>query len=266
MPPSRSLRLILVLLCTVVHCSALVGMRRRKSNDESDLTASSSGGMQAAAGTQQQARRWLDRPATKSAMLIIAGGCSGAIAKSVTAPLERAKLLSQAGVSGNFLSLMQDVIKTEGWRGLWRGNSANVIRVIPNKGVLLMCSDMYKSSVLAALPQAGTAAISSVAGGLAGLTAVLVTYPLELVRTRMAYRICDVMACEQYATVWATLRSVVKEAGPIGLYAGVGMTLIGTLPFEGIKFGLYDCERLPRLSAATRRPSPAPPPQMTSRV
>ena len=37
-----------------------------------------------------------------------------------------------------------------------------------------------------------------------------------------------------------TLRSVVKAGGPIGLYAGVGMTLIGSLPFEGIKFGVYD--------------------------
>ena len=34
---------------------------------------------------------------------------------------------------------------------------------------------------------------------LAGLTAVLLTYPLELVRTRMAYRICDGLACEATA-------------------------------------------------------------------
>mgnify|MGYP002884670849 FL=1 len=38
----------------------------------------------------------------------------------------------------------------------------------------------------------------------------------------------------------SSLRSVVSQSGPLGLYAGVGMTLIGSLPFEGIKFGLYD--------------------------
>ena len=33
---------------------------------------------------------------------------------------------------------------------------------------------------------------------------------------------------------------MVATSGPLGLYAGVGMTLLGALPFEGIKFGLYD--------------------------
>ena len=47
-------------------------------------------------------------------------------------------------------------------------------------------------------------------------------------------RVCVCCVCR------GTLRSVVKAGGPIGLYAGVGMTLIGSLPFEGIKFGVYD--------------------------
>ena len=146
-------------------------------------------------------------------------------------------LLSQAGATSNF-QVMRDVVAAEGWQDCGAAH-ANVIRVIPNS-ILLMCSDMYKSGVMSALPAAGSTAVSTIAGGLAGLTAVLSTYPLELVRTRMAYRICDPISCEAYATVWSTLRSVVRETGPIGLYAGVGMTLIGSLPFEGIKFGLYD--------------------------
>ena len=51
----------------------------------------------------------------------------------------------------------------------WRGNLANVIRVIPNKGITLMCADMYKVGVLAALPGCDRAFISSIAGGFAGL-------------------------------------------------------------------------------------------------
>ena len=65
------------------------------------------------------------------------------------------------------------MVKVEGFWGLWRGNLANIIRVVPNKGVLLMCSDMYKATIAAALPGCGGATISSIAGGLAGLTAVL---------------------------------------------------------------------------------------------
>ncbi len=64
------------------------------------------------------------------------------------------------------------VVKVEGWAGLWRGNMANVIRVVPNKGLTLMCSDMYKAGVMAALPGCNGATISSIAGGFAGITAV----------------------------------------------------------------------------------------------
>ena len=45
------------------------------------------------------------------------------------------------------MQLLAEVVRAEGLRGLWRGNPANIVRVIPNKGVLLMCSDMYKETV-----------------------------------------------------------------------------------------------------------------------
>jgi hypothetical protein len=202
----------------------------------------------AAAGKDKKPKRWLDKPATKSAMLILAGGLSGALAKSVVAPLERVKIMSQAGDNGNFLKLLADVVRAEGWTGLWRGNTANVIRVIPNKGVLMMCSDMYKAGVAAALPTINGASVSSIAGGLAGVTAVICTYPLELARTRMAYRIQD--GSTQYNNLISTFRAVIASDGLLGLYSGVWATLLGVLPFEGIKFGLYDILKsaLPRNS------------------
>jgi hypothetical protein len=123
-----------------------------------------------------------------------------------------------------------------------------VIRVIPNKGVLMMCSDMYKAGVAAALPTINGASVSSIAGGLAGVTAVICTYPLELARTRMAYRIQD--GSTQYNNLISTFRAVIASDGLLGLYSGVWATLLGVLPFEGIKFGLYDILKsaLPRNS------------------
>lgn len=226
--------LIPLLLCATSH--AAVRHRKDEPLVATPLKPRSSKTTGAAVGAQS----WLQKPATKGALLVIAGGLSGALAKTATAPLERVKIMSQAGETSNFVKLMADVVRVEGWQGLWRGNTANVVRVIPNKGVLMMCSDMYKAGVAAALPSCNGATISSIAGGLAGLTAVLTTYPLELVRTRMAFRICDDVAYTQYASILSTLRSVVSTGGPLSLYAGVGATLIGALPFEGIKFGLYD--------------------------
>ena len=99
----------------------------------------------------------------KSTLLVVAGGLSGAVAKTATAPLERVKLLAQAGTQGGMTKLLGDVVAAEGLAGLWRGNPANVLRVIPNKGILLMCSDMYKAGVAAALPMTGAATVAAVA-------------------------------------------------------------------------------------------------------
>ena len=207
-------------------------------------------------------RVWLHgRPSARSAVLVAAGGLSASVAKTVTAPLERAKLLAQAGLAGTFLDLMVQVVRAEGWFGLWRGNAANLYRVIPNKGILLMCSDMYQGLLTAALPFAlAPAALSSLAGALAGFTSVLTTYPLELVRTRMAFRILKIGGAagraagdtaaspEPYATVGGTLMSILASDGLAGLYSGMGATLFGSLPFEGLKFGLYTWlrNRMPR--------------------
>ena len=82
-------------------------------------------------------------PHQKATVLLIAGGIAGATAKSCVAPLERVKLLSQAGETKlGVIGTMKRVIEEEGIQGLWRGNTVNVLRMIPNKGVLHMTNDM----------------------------------------------------------------------------------------------------------------------------
>ena len=59
--------------------------------------------------------------------------------------------------------------------------------------------------------------MSSLSGALAGLTAVLVTYPLELVRTRMAFRICTDETALAYRTLTSSFRQVLSQEGALGL-------------------------------------------------
>ena len=53
--------------------------------------------------------------------------------------------------------------------------------------------------------------------------------------------------CSAYNTMGGTLSAVLRSEGMRGLYSGVGATLLGALPFEGIKFGTNDYlrQRLP---------------------
>eukprot|EP00908_Phaeocystis_cordata_P024969 Transcript_7428.p1 GENE.Transcript_7428~~Transcript_7428.p1 ORF type:complete len:313 (-),score=98.81 Transcript_7428:185-1123(-) len=167
----------------------------------------------------------------------LSGGVAGAVAKTAVAPLERIKLLNQAGQSAGLFATLHKVMHNEGWRALWRGNTVNVIRMIPNKGILLGCSDVYKDAMRSlCLGPFWTGALS---GALAGGTAIVLTYPLDLARTRMAGFLLQKGEVTQYPTLVATISAVYRTEGFRALFRGVGPTLAGSFPYEGIKFGTY---------------------------
>ena len=60
---------------------------------------------------------------------MICGGLAGCIAKTATNPLERIKMLSQTGEHGlqqtSVSSLYRNILKNEGFIGLWAGNGVN---------------------------------------------------------------------------------------------------------------------------------------------
>uniref|UniRef100_A0A7S4V0H8 Mitochondrial carrier protein n=2 Tax=Guillardia theta TaxID=55529 RepID=A0A7S4V0H8_GUITH len=188
-------------------------------------------------------------PGQKTAILLIAGGIAGATAKTCVAPLERVKLLAQAGECRNgIVSAFKSVIEQEGIRGLWRGNTVNVLRMVPNKGVLHATNDLYKelaASIAANVPAVAAAGMGMqhfLSGSLAGMTSVAATYPLDLIRTRMAGRLMTEGAIKTGVagnTWWQTAVGVVEKEGLMGLYRGVSPTLIGAFPYEGIKFYSY---------------------------
>jgi len=169
--------------------------------------------------------------------LMIAGGGAGAITKTAVAPFERIKILCQVGESRGFVSTFVAVVRNEGVLGLWRGNFANVIRIIPNKGVLFMCSDTYKGLLRSPGEKVLPTWKSFVAGSLSGATAVLATYPLDLARGRVAGKLGKE---NQFKGILSTFRLTLKNEGFFALYRGVGPTLAGSFPYEGIKFGVYD--------------------------
>lgn len=87
--------------------------------------------------------------------------CSPARFRLHTVLHRRLKLLAQAGeLKGGIWAGMQTVVKEEGFKGLWRGNTVNVLRMIPNKGVLHATNDLYKDMTLH-LALTGTAAAAA---------------------------------------------------------------------------------------------------------
>jgi hypothetical protein len=61
-----------------------------------------------------------------------AGGVAGMVAKSVVAPVDRVKILFQVSSEGFSIGrmrhIMSRIVEEEGIRGLWKGNSATMLR------------------------------------------------------------------------------------------------------------------------------------------
>jgi len=193
----------------------------------------------------------------------VAGGTAGMVARTVIAPIERIKIIYQTRrvVGGpdagrGWLVLVRHVVDDAGgglFRGVsafWKGNSVAVIRVFPYLGVQLASNEYYRKLLKTASANrgVGVAATSAevvhfVAGGGAGMTAVLTTYPLDLARARMA------LLLEQGAvkmpSMWGTLRQVYAEQGSVrALYSGAGISMTGAAIYCGLKFASYDASKM----------------------
>lgn len=187
---------------------------------------------------------------------LIAGGAAGAFAKTAVAPLERVKILLQTRTVG-FQSLgvyqsLKRVLKHEGVIGFYKGNGASVLRIVPYAALHFMTYEQYRLWILDNYQALGTGpVVDLLAGSAAGGTAVLCTYPLDLARTKLAYQVGDTRGNISsgkktnyprpvYGGIRNVLTSVYREGGVRSLYRGVGPTLVGILPYAGLKFYIYE--------------------------
>lgn len=186
---------------------------------------------------------------------LIAGGAAGAFAKTAVAPLERVKILLQTRTQGfQSLGILQSLRKLwqyEGVRGFYKGNGASVLRIVPYAALHYMTYEQYRCWILNNAPSVGTGpVVDLLAGSAAGGTAVLCTYPLDLARTKLAYQVSNVAQPVNslgnfgrqpvYNGVKDVFKTVYKEGGVRSLYRGIGPTLIGILPYAGLKFYIYE--------------------------
>lgn len=170
----------------------------------------------------------------------VSGGLAGMCAKSSTAPLDRLKILLQAqnkyyrnyGVFTGFMA----IYKNEGFRGYYKGNGAMMLRIFPYAAIQFAAYEQYKRLLKPFFNQK-THTSKIFAGSLTGMTAVLFTYPLDMVRARLAYQVHE----KRYRSILHTLTSIPKqEGGLIALYRGFSSTIIGMIPYAGTAFYSYE--------------------------
>ncbi len=77
-----------------------------------------------------------------------------------------------------------------------------------------------------------------VMGAMAGVASVLVTYPLDFVRSRITVQAKAAEGARYKGLVDAIVR-ITAEEGPFALYRGLNATVMGIMPYLGVQFMTY---------------------------
>jgi solute carrier family 25 (adenine nucleotide translocator) protein 4/5/6/31 len=191
---------------------------------------------------------------TNFIMDFAAGGISGAVAKTATAPIERVKLIIQTQDANpliksgkvqrytGIVNCFTRVFQEQGFAAFWRGNFTNVIRYFPTQAFNFAFKDTIKSFFPRYSPKTdfGMFFLTNMAsGGLAGAGSLCIVYPLDYARTRLASDVGS--GAKSFNGLADCLAKTAKGPGGFfSLYNGFGVSVAGIIPYRGVYFGMFD--------------------------
>ncbi|GMI57035.1 hypothetical protein ScalyP_jg993, partial [Parmales sp. scaly parma] len=185
---------------------------------------------------------------TQALKQLFCGGVAGALAKTLTAPLSRLVILFQVHslvsskkssapqFATGAISGAQKILTREGAWAFWKGNGTSVLHRFPYSGINFFVYEKALQRLTPAEPALPLTVFCSRfgAGAIAGCSAVIMCYPLDLIRTRL---MTD--HNRSYRGITDVFRKIIATDGALGLYSGLSATLMVAVPSFAISYGVY---------------------------
>lgn len=185
----------------------------------------------------------------------ICGGVAGALSRTAVSPMERVKVLFQVqGGSGSgqsykkgTLATIAQIYREEGYKGLFRGNGINCIRIVPYTAIQYTVYENLKEFLTNNNRNLNTYE-KLFCGMMGGLASVLGTYPMDLVKTRLSILtskslkgIDNSKNLKIDLSMWGNLKQIYfNEGGIKGLYRGFVPTSLGVAPYVSLNFSIFE--------------------------
>uniref|UniRef100_A0A1B6JTJ0 Mitochondrial thiamine pyrophosphate carrier n=1 Tax=Homalodisca liturata TaxID=320908 RepID=A0A1B6JTJ0_9HEMI len=178
---------------------------------------------------------------------IVAGGVSGVLTRFICQPLDVIKIrfqlqvepISKRSMGSKYQSMSQAlplIIKEEGVKAFWKGHvPAQMLSL--TYGVIQF--GVYECMVQKSreIPQFADkkGKVEFVCGFIAGCTATILSFPLDIVRTRLVVQGNE----KVYVSTMNGLKTIVKEEGFRGWWKGLTPTLLQIGPLSGLQFAIF---------------------------
>ncbi|PRP81223.1 hypothetical protein PROFUN_02057 [Planoprotostelium fungivorum] len=172
----------------------------------------------------------------------VAGGAAGAVSRTTVSPLERLKILYQVQPRGQeeyktIRGSLTKMYRDEGWRGYFKGNGTNIVRIVPYSAAQFAAFEQFKKMLTKPGEKDLTPLNRLNAGAMAGIVSVVVTYPLDLIRTRLSVQSTTAPKYNGIAHAW---KMIIKQEGVHALFKGITPTVMGVAPYVGLNFMTYE--------------------------
>lgn len=173
---------------------------------------------------------------------LIAGGFGRAVAVSACAPLEVVRTRLQAGGSNRRPSIgaaLQDILRHEGWRALFRGLESTLWRDVPFSAFYWLGVEAVRDALLARGvlrdSKYRSPLVALAASSCAGAAAAFVTTPFDVVKTRR-----QVQATRSQQSLWKDMVQLTQREGVGSLFTGSTPRVARVAPACSIMLGTYE--------------------------
>ena len=139
-------------------------------------------------------------------------------------------------IKGSLYDVCLKVIREEGFKAFWKGNLTSILHRFPYSAINFSTYEMTKSLFIKRITKTETPAVRFVCGAIAGAAACIACYPLDLIRTRLT--VMQKPGKDKHG-IFQTLLNIIKFEGFRGLYRGLGISLIVSVPNLAIGFSAY---------------------------
>ena len=188
----------------------------------------------------------------KQACNLAAGSCAGVTAVAATYPLDLVRT-SMARPGSTYTGMFDALLRISAERGvgaLYSGISATFLGVAPYSGLKFASYEAIKGFLgnWLSLDEAELKPWQRVgAGAVAGLLAQTAVYPFDVVRRRMQMHEGKQRL---YASPMHALATIAREEGIVrGLYRGLSLNYLKTMPNVAIYMSLYDIIKMHLISS-----------------
>lgn len=196
----------------------------------------------------------------------IAGGISGVISRTSTAPLDRIKvfLIARTDLSSTLLNSKENLLarnpkadankikspiikaitslyRQGGIRTFYVGNGLNAFKVFPESSIKFGCFELAKelmTKVESCKDKSDLSRMSTyIAGGLAGMAAQFSVYPIDTLKFRIQ---CAPLAnLKDKNILLNTAKKMYNEGGALIFYRGLTVGLLGIFPYAALDLGTF---------------------------